>query len=138
MRTALAGERLCLDEAAHALLEEERIAGRAFDQQLLEWRQRRIVSEKCRQELLGALVRQRLDSHLFEVRRVTPRVPVLGAIVHQEQHARALQDLDQTVQQRLGLRVDPVEFLKNEEEWTGLALTNEEALHRFEHPVPAL
>ena len=40
---------------------------------------------------------------------------VLRAIVHEEEEARGRQALDQTIEQRLGLGVDPVEVFEDEE-----------------------
>ena len=47
---------------------------------------------------------------------------VLRSIVDQEQEADGWEALDQSVQEHLGLRIDPVEVLKDDQEWLVLSL----------------
>src|SRR5262249_16922110 len=63
-RAALAGEDSGLDEGAHALLEEERVSLRAFDEQPLDWFERMIGADEGLEQGSGALGSQRLDPEL--------------------------------------------------------------------------
>ena len=99
----------------------------------------RSVAEQRVEQLLGALGRQRVDPELACSSSCCPqRVPVLGPVVHQEQDPRRRQALDQAVEQRLGLGVDPVEVLEDQQERLDLALAEQEALDRVERPLAPL
>ena len=63
---------------------------------------------------------------------------VLGPVVDEEQEAGRRQALDQAVEQRLGLGVDPVEILEDHEQRLDLALPQEQPLDRLQGPLPAL
>ena len=76
------------------------------------------------------LVRQGVEPELRVVGAAAPLVPILGPVVHEEQHPGRRQALDQRVQQRLGLGVDPVEVLEDHEQRLHLALPQQESLHR--------
>ena len=70
---ALADHDLGLDERPHALLEEERVALRALDQQRLEGRQVGRVAEERVEQLLGAGRRERIKPNLAVVGLAAPR-----------------------------------------------------------------
>jgi hypothetical protein len=63
---------------------------------------------------------------------------VLGAVVDEEEHPGRRQALDQIVQDGLGLAVDPVEVLQDDEQRLDLALADEEVLDRLQDPLTAL
>jgi hypothetical protein len=84
-----------------------------------------VLAQQGVEQLFGAFGRQRVDSQLEVVRLAPPRVLVLGPVVDEEQDAGRRQALNQTVEQRLGLRVDPVEILEDHEERLDLALSEE-------------
>ena len=111
---ALPLQRLRLHQRPDRLLQEERVP--ALDEELLERRERGIVAEERIQQLAGALGRERVQPHLAVVRLAAPGVLVLGPVVHEQQQARRAQALDQAVEQRLRLAVDPVQVLEDQEE----------------------
>jgi hypothetical protein len=63
---------------------------------------------------------------------------VLGPAVGQEKHAGGCQAVDQAVEQCLGLGIDPVEVLEQEQEGLDLALAQQEALDSVQHELAAL
>ena len=63
---------------------------------------------------------------------------VLGAIVDQEQHAGCGEALNQTVQESLGLSVDPVQVLEDQEQGLDLTLPEEQALDGLQGALAAL
>ncbi len=63
---------------------------------------------------------------------------VLGPVVDEQQEPGRRQALDQAVEQRLGLGVDPVEVLEDHEERLDLALPEQEPLDGVERPLAAL
>ena len=105
-----------LHQGPHALLQEEGVALGARDQQPLERRQAGIVPEQGLEELVGARRRQRVEPQLGVVGLAAPAVLVLGAIVDQQEDAGRRQALDQAVQQGLGLGIDPVQVLKDQQQ----------------------
>ena len=135
---ALADQRLRLHQGPHALLEEERIALRPLDQEPLERAERRVGAEQRLEQLVGALGRQRIEPELAVVGLAAPGVLVLGAVVDEEQEARRGQALDEAVEQRLGLGVDPVQVLEDQQQRLDLALAQQQALDRVERALPAL
>ncbi len=56
---------------------------------------------------------------------------VLGPVVDEEQDARRRQALNEAVEQRLGLGVDPVEILEEHEERLDLAFSEEQSFDRL-------
>ena len=138
MRTALAGERAVLDQRSHALLEEERVALGAFHEQALERLQRRVATQKARQQRLGALGRQRIEAELAVVGPRAPRMRVFRAVVDEEQDPRGGKALHEAVEQRLRLRVDPVKVLEDQQHGLGAALPEQHALDRVERALASL
>ena len=82
----------------------------------------RVVPEQGVEQLFGALGRQGVDAELPVVGLAAPGVLVLRSVVHEEQQAGGRQALDQAVEQRLGLGVDPVQVLEDQQERLDLAL----------------
>ena len=70
---------------------------------------------------VGAGRWQRVQAQLRVVGLTPPAVLVLGAIVDQQEEPRGRQALDQTVQQRLRLGVNPVQVLKDQQQGLHLA-----------------
>ena len=112
--SALPGQRLRLHQRPHGLLQKERVP--ALDQELLERRQPGVLAEERVQQLAGALGRQRVQPQLAVGRLAAPGVLVLGPVVHEQQQARRSEALDEAVEQRLRLAVDPVQVLEDHEE----------------------
>jgi hypothetical protein len=67
-----------------------------------------------------------------------PRVRVLGPIVDEEQHPQCGNALHEAVEDRLGLRVDPVEVFEHEQERLDPRLAHERAPGRLERRLPPL
>ena len=103
--------------------------------EILESRSR---SEQRLQQLLRARRRQRVEPHLLVVRLAPPAVPVLRPVVCQQEQPRRRNALDQQVQPRLRLRIDPVQVLDHEQHRLDLALPQHEALQRLQRLPPSL
>ena len=91
-----------------------------------------------RREVVGALGRQRVDPELPIVGLAAPAVLVLGTVVDQQQEPGSGQTLDQAVEQRLGLGVDPVQVLEQHQKRLHLALPEQQTLHAIQRPLPPL
>jgi hypothetical protein len=65
-------------------------------------------------------------------------MPILGTIVHQQQNASVYNRIDDTIEKRLGLAVDPVQVLENYYQWLVQTLAQQYALKRFLRPPPDL
>src|SRR5262249_11030968 len=117
---------------ADALLQEEGVSLGATNQSPPERFEGRILAEQGRQQLLGTLGRQGIDAQLEVVGLAPPPVLVLGSVVGQEQDTGGGQTLHETVEQRLGLGVDPVEVLEDQEQGLDLALAKKQALDRLD------
>jgi hypothetical protein len=77
-----------LDERPDALLEEQRVALGAFDQEPLQRAEAGVGAKKRIEQLIGAFGRQGIDPDLLVVRLAAPGVLVFGAKVDEEQEAR--------------------------------------------------
>src|SRR5882724_5209312 len=75
-----------------------------------------VVPQEGLQEFLGARRGQRVEPQLGAVRLVPPVVLVLGAVVDEQEQAGGGQALNQAVEDRLGLGVDPVQVLEDQEQ----------------------
>ena len=63
---------------------------------------------------------------------------VLGAIIDQQEDPRGRQALDQAVQQRLRLGIDPVQILEDQHQWLHLAFAQQHPLEGVERALAAL
>jgi hypothetical protein len=133
--TALAREHARLGQRAYALLEKERIALRPLDQERPQRRKLRVVTQEGFHERVGRGRPQRIESDLAVVGLAAPAVPVLEPVVDQKQDAIRRQALDEALEQRLRVGVDPVEVLEDEEQGLRLALAQEDAPDRVEDPL---
>ena len=131
-------ERPGLDEGPHALLQEERVAFRPRDQHASQRLEAGVGPEQRAEELLGALRREGVQPELRVVGPASPAMRVLRPVVHEEEQPGRRQALDEPVEQRLGLGVDPVEVLEDHQERLHLALAEQEPLDRVERPLAAL
>ena len=134
----LADQHAGLHQGAHALLQEEGIALGALDQQLLERRQAGVVPQQRLEECVGARRRQRVEPQLRVVGLAAPAVLVLRAVVDQQQEPGRRQALDQAVEQGLGLGIDPVQVLEDQEQRLRLAFAQEQPLERVQGALAAL
>ena len=116
IRPRLADEELRLGQTPHALLEEERVALRARDQEPFEVTELRIGPHERLEKFLGTLARQGVDTQLRVVGLTSPGLPVLGAVIHDQQQPRRSQAVDQPVEHGLCLCIDPVKILDDQEQ----------------------
>ena len=135
---ALPREGVRLDQRPHALLEEERIAAGPGDEDWLERLDGGVGAQQGQEQLAGALGRQRVQTELGVVGLAPPAMLVLRPVVDQEEQPRGRQALDQAVQERLRLGVDPVQILEDHEQRLHLALAEQQALDGVEGPLAAL
>jgi len=135
---ALAGEHPGLGERADDLLEEERVALAPLDQELPEGGQRPVGTQERLEQLVGARRRQRRDRDLAEAGPAPPVVLELGPVVDEQQEPRCPDPLEEAVEDRPGLGVDPLEVLEDQDERLAIALLQEEAGQRVEHAAPPL
>jgi hypothetical protein len=132
----LAAEDVGLREAPHAFLEKEGVPLGPLDEQRAQRRQRRVGPQQALQQGFGGLGRERVEPNLGVAALAAPGVPVFGAIVDEQQHGMRRQALDQAVEQRLGVRVQPVQVLEDEQERLPSALTQQETLDGVEYRPP--
>ena len=135
---ALADQHVGLDQRADALLQEEGVPFRPLDQERQERTQGGVVPQEGVQEGVRALRRQRVEPELGVEGPAPPAVLVFGAVVDEEEDPRCRKALDETVQQGLGLGIDPVQILEHEEQGLPLRLAEQEPLDRLERPLPPL
>ena len=101
-------------------------------QERLQRRQYRLGAEQRRQQRVRALGAERIDSNLGVAGLAAPGVAIFGSIVDQQQDPGGRQALHQAVEQRLGLAVDPVQVLEDQQQRLDLALEQQEPLERVE------
>ena len=87
-------------------------------------------------EFLRFVFAKRRQAQLGVVGLLSPLVPILGAIVHQQQNLRTGHTLTQRIEKSLRLGVDPVQVFKDEDERLVETLAQEELLERLERPPP--
>src|SRR5215469_15804933 len=128
----LPDEHLGLDERPHTFFQEEWVPLGAANQGPPERLEGRILAEQGRQQLLCTLGWQGIDAQLKVVGLAPPSVLVLGSVVGEEQDTGGGQTLHETVEQRLGLGIDPVEVLEDQQQGLDLALPEEQVLDRVQ------
>jgi hypothetical protein len=69
---------------------------------------------------------------------VTPTVLVLGPVVNQQQDRRGRQALDETVEQGLGLGVNPMQVFEDQQEGLHLGFAQQHPLQRGKGALPSL
>jgi hypothetical protein len=122
VRAALAQKRPIVDEAPHALLEEQGIALGPREKEPLQEIEAGVAPEQRLQQFGRSLRRERVQPELAVVRLPAPAVPVFRPVIEEQQPGRR-QALDQAVEHRLRLGVDPVEVLEHDQQWLDLALS---------------
>src|SRR5262249_5806505 len=125
-------------EGAYTLLQEERVALRARNQELCEGCQAGIVPQQRLQELVSTRRGQGVQAELRIVGLAAPAVLILRAVVDQEQELSRGQALDQTVEQDLRLGIDPVQVREHQEQRLHLTFAQQHALERCERALAAL
>ena len=110
---ALALQRVRVHQRPHRLLEEERTPPPG--EQLLERGEAGILAQERIEELARPFRRKDVEPQLGIARAAIRLVLVFRPITHEDVQARGSHGFDETVEQRLGLAVDPVEILDDEE-----------------------
>ena len=135
---ALADEHPGLDEGAHELLEEERVAAAPLDQELAERPERAVAPDQRVEQLARGRRREGLDRELREAGLARPVVLVLGTVVHEQQEPRGVHAPEERVEEGLGLGVDPLEVLEHQQQRLVVGLLEDEPRERAERFVPPL
>src|SRR2546422_787186 len=130
----IADEHARLDRRSHAFLEEERVAAGAFDQNRLDRCRGVLTSHQAIEEDVGILRRERVEPELRVVALVAPGVLVFGTIAQEKQNPMARDALDQGLEHRLRLGVDPGEILEEHGHRLAATLLEEQQLHRLQRP----
>jgi hypothetical protein len=65
-------------------------------------------------------------------------VLILRAIIDQQQHAGGRQALDEAVEQRLRLAINPVQVFKHQQQGLPLAFAEQDAPERLQRALPPL
>ena len=97
-----------------------------------------VVSDQGLQERFGRLGGQRIDPELPVVALVSPPVLIFGAVVHGKQGGGGREAFHEGVEQRLGLRVDPMEILEDEEQGLSAALPKQHPPDGIQRPFAPL
>ena len=124
-----------LYERPHALLQEEGITLGALDQEWIEGCQARVVSQEGLQEDVGTRWGQGVQPQLRVVGLTPPAVPIVGTIVDQEEQTRRREALAETLEECLGLGIEPVQILNDQQQGLQLALTQQHPLERHERAL---
>ncbi len=74
------------------------------------------LAQKCREHCGRAFLAQRIEPQLRVVALVGPLMPVLGAVIEQQQHSRVRDALGQKVKQLLRLTINPMQVFKDHDE----------------------
>ena len=97
-----------------------------------------VVPQQGLEELFSALWGQRVKPELGVVGLAAPGVLVLRAIIDEQEEAGRRQALDQAIEQRLCLRIDPVQVLEHQQQRLHLTLAQQDALERLEGALAPL
>ena len=117
------------------LFDKERIAAGALGNQTLERIEFDTLAEQSRQHRRAVCARQRVKPKLGIAALVGPFVPILWPIVDQQQDAGIGEAVSEKVEQRLGLRIDPVQVLEDYNQRLVQAFSKEDALDRVERAL---
>ena len=130
--TTIADEHARLDRRSHAFLQEERVTAGAFDQRRLKPGRGNLTSHEDIEEGVRTLRRERVEPKLRVVTLVAPGVLVLGTIAEEKQNTATRDALDQGLEHRLRLGVDPVEILEEHGDRPETTLLEKQQLHRLQ------
>jgi hypothetical protein len=136
VRAALTRQHPVLYEAPHALFEEERVALGPRQEKPFQGLEADVAPEQALQQRGRILGPERVQPELAVVGLPAPAVPVLRPVVDEEQEPGRRQALDQPVEPRLRLGVDPVEILEHDQERLDLALPQEEPPEGLDGALP--
>ena len=99
--------------------------------------QARRIPEQRREELVGAIRRERIDPELRVVALASPPVAIFRPVVDEQRDPGRRQALNKGVEERLRLGIDPVQVLEHEEQRLDLALAMEETLDGLQRSLAA-
>ena len=116
MRSPLAHERVGFRQRLDRLLQEKWIPFGSLDQERLESMQLGVMAEKRIEKHVRVLRRQRVEAELTVGRLVAPGVLMLRAVVDQKAEPRGREALDEAVEERVRLGVDPLEILEDKKQ----------------------
>jgi len=137
-RAGRAGERARFNQGSHAFLEEERIAFGPGGELPLERRELEGPAEQVVEQLVGGPLRERIHPELGVERLAGPSMPILGAVRDDDQDASRRHDADEGVDGHLGIGVDPVRVLQDDDQGPREALPDDDAPERIEHAASPL
>ena len=115
-----------LHQGPHALLQEERVALGALDEQRRERGDASVVAEEREEQRLGGVQGQGVEPELRVVGLAAPAVLVLRTIVHEQQSRAAGRLSTRRSRKAWVCGVDPVEVLEDDEERLDLALAEQQ------------
>ena len=104
-----------LGDDAGQLLEEERVALGPVDDEVGEGR-RDVDVEHGPHDALAVLAGQRRQGNLGHVRAIHPRLPIPGAVRHEDEDRQRVDALQQREPERLRRGVDPVQVLDDDDQ----------------------
>ena len=130
----LAHEGAALHEVVNRLLEEERIASGALDQEALEREQLVVRAEQVAEQFAGPVRLKRPQVQAQGVRARDPPVVVLGPIRHEDERGRR-ESIHEQLERVLGIGVDPLKISDDQDEWLAARRRADEAKVRLESPL---
>ena len=105
---------------------------------MLERCQAGIVAEQGLEQFVSARQGQRVEPQLQVIGLAAPAVLIFRPVVDQEQQAGRGQTLDQAVEQRLRLRIDPMQIFEDQQHRLHLAFAQQHTLERGEGALAPL
>ena len=106
--TPLPDQHAGLHQGAHALLQKEGIALRAGNQELVRAPRPGSCPSSAWSKVSALASGRGIEPQLRIMRFTAPTVLILGTVIDQEEDPRGRQALNQQIEHRLRLRVDPV------------------------------
>ena len=138
VRARRADEHARLHQRLDALLQEKGVALGPLDQPRRERRQPGIIAQQLLEQRLGTVTRQRVEAQLGIEGLAGPAVLILRTVTDEEQQAHGRQAIDEAVEERLCLGVDPVQVLDDQHHRLDLALAQQEAFEGIQDALAAL
>ena len=116
------------DQAPDALLQEQRIALRGFNQPFLDRKEFCVRANQRVEQFVGAARGKRIDAQLCKAAFSSPPIFVFRTIIHEQQHSCGRNALQQHFQERLGFRINPVHVLDHQAQRLILRLADQKSL----------
>ena len=125
-----------VEQRLNRLLHEERGASGGLDDELLERQQAVGLSKHGRQHLIGIVMAESVKPQRLRVGLVTPTKLILRPEVDQQQQPRIGHLLDQQIEERLALVVQPMQILDDQHQGLSRGLGQQNANHSVERARP--